>query len=186
MNKDEVEYWKDFYKTYKNKNPSNFAIFINNYFKDNMKLLDAGCGNGRDSMYLSSKYQVVGIDKSAKLDDIKNCQFILSDFISYDKKNFDIIYSRFTFHSITDEDHQKFLESIYPGTYVCIETRSDKGLNEFRHHGNNHFRNLTNIDYLKDLLNKNNFDIEYIEENKGFAIYKDEDPTCIRVVCKKR
>lgn len=185
MNKDQVNYWNDFYKKFNLKKPSDFAVFINNYFDSNKKLLDAGCGNGRDSLYLSKKFKVTGIDKSTKMESIENCNFELADFISYDKKDFDIIYSRFTFHSITNEDHQKFLESIQPNTYLCIETRSDKGINEFRHHGNDHYRNLTNIDYLKKLLKKNNFSIELIEENQGFAIYKNEDPTCIRVISKK-
>ena len=48
-----------------------------------------------------------------------------------------------------------------------------------------HKLNFTNIDYLKKLLKENNFEILFIEENKNFAIYKNENPICIRVICKK-
>ena len=32
MNKDQVNYWNDFYKKFNLKKPSDFAVFINNYF----------------------------------------------------------------------------------------------------------------------------------------------------------
>lgn len=97
-----------------------------------------------------------------------------------------MIYSRFTFHSITNEDQCTFLNSItIPGTFLCIETRSDKGENSFRHHGDDHYRNFTNIDYLTNLLIRYNFNILYLKESNNLAIYKTEDPICIRVICIK-
>jgi trans-aconitate methyltransferase len=186
MNREEVDYWKNFYQNYKNTEPSNFAKFIYNYFdKDNLKLLDVGCGNGRDSYYLSSKYQVTGIDKSSLPKDRENCKFIQGDMVTYEKEDFDIIYSRFTFHSIPDELQEDLVKTIRPNTYLCIETRSDKGLNSHRVHGDTHYRNLTNIDKLKDLLEKYNFEILFIQESDNVAIYKEENPICIRVICKK-
>ena len=80
---------------------------------------------------------------------------------------------------------EKFIKSIHPSSYLCIETRSILGENDFRYHGNNHFRNLTDINYLKELLLSNNFSILFIEERDNFAIYKEENPICIRVICKK-
>ena len=184
----ESSYWRAFYSNFNINNSSNFALFVMNFFSknDKMMILDAGCGNGRDSYFLSTKHNVIGIDKAVKPIEKLNCNFILDNFVDYDKKNFDMIYSRFTFHSITNKDQEIFLKSVTkPNTFLCIETRSDKDKNTFRYYGDTHYRNFTNIDYLKKLLKENNFEILFIEENKNFAIYKNENPICIRVICKK-
>ena len=187
----DTNYWDTFYKQNNNilKNSSSFCKFVMDHFKtyENLYILDAGCGNGRDSYYLSNKYKVLGIDTSiGAIKNNDNCKFIKDDFCTYNKNNFDLIYSRFTFHSISNEDHDVFLNSITKsGTFLCIETRSDKSINTIRIFGDTHYRNFTNLDYLKNLLEKYKFEIIYIEENNNFAVYKKENPICIRVICKK-
>ena len=41
------------------------------------------------------------------------------------------------------------------------------------------------MDYIVNLLKDNNFDILYQNEDKDFAVYKNENPVCIRIICKK-
>lgn len=187
MNETEKEYWNNFYKSQVLiLKPSSFALFINNYFKDfSLNILDCGCGNGRDSYYLGKRNNVLGIDISNKPDDNNSCKFILDDFCNYNKKDYNLIYSRFTFHSITNEQQEEFIKSINKGTFLCIETRSDKSKDINKIHGDTHYRNYTNIEYLKQLLNKYNFKNIYIEESNGFAKYKNEDPVCIRLISEK-
>lgn len=188
MNSEQKNYWKKFYN---NKDlllkPSDFAKFIydNKIFNNKKTLLDCGCGNGRDSYYFSNKFNVLGIDSSFKPKNNKNVEFICDDFCNYPKKDFDIIYSRFTFHSITNDQQNIFLDSIPNGSYLAIETRSSLGECDNVYHGKTHYRNYTNLNYLKNLLTTKKFDILYIKEDKNFAIYKDENPICIRVICKK-
>jgi hypothetical protein len=98
----------------------------------------------------------------------------MDNFCTFNKASFDIIYSRFTFHSITNEDHEIFLDSIKPNSFLCIETRSDKGINDARYHGDNHYRNFTNKEYLYNLLLKYKFEIILFEESDNVAIYKTE------------
>jgi tellurite methyltransferase len=187
---DKSIYWKEFYDNFDNEQPSDFCKFVIDYIKDMniIKILDCGCGNGRDSYYFGKKYLVTGLDSSSYIPiQNENCKFLNDDFCKYNKDSYELIYSRFTFHSITNKEHKIFLESIKkPDTLLCIETRSDKGKNDKRYHGDNHYRNFTNIDYIKKILEVYGFKIEYIEENKDFAIYKDENPICIRVICKKQ
>jgi len=187
MNINEQKYWKEIYT--KQTIPiqhSEFALFIYNYFKDKIfNVLDCGCGNGRDSYYLSLYNKVHGIDTSNKPEDKENCTFEIADFCNYDKRDYNLIYSRFTFHSITNEQQEEFLNSINNNSYLCIETRSDKSYNINKVYGDTHYRNYTNIDYLKKILNKYNFNIIYIDENNGYAKYKNEDPICIRLISKK-
>ena len=101
-----------------------------------------------------------------------------------DKTPYNVIYSRFTFHSITNEQQENLVKSIAPNTFLCIETRSSKDAEEYRVFGDTHYRNLTNMDYLLNLLYKYNFTILFSNESKNVAIYKDENPTCIRIICK--
>jgi len=189
MNSNEITYWSTFYKQFNETAPSNFACFILNFFKDYdepLHILDVGCGNGRDSFYLSSKYATTGIDISTVPNRTRDhLQFIQGDMITIDKSYYDVIYSRFTFHSITNEQQEELVKSIAPNTFLCIETRSSKDADEYRFYGDNHYRNLTEMNYLINLLTKYNFTIIFSSESKDVAIYKEENPTCIRIICKK-
>ena len=150
-----------------------------------LTILDCGCGNGRDTYALAERHRVTGVDL-ATCPENANCSFKVDNFCTINKDDYQMIYSRFTFHSITNEDHGVFLNSIQtPGTYLCIETRSDKGQESFRYHGDTHYRNLTNLSYLINLLKDNQFEILYHCESDNLAVYKTENPICIRIICKK-
>ena len=188
MNNNETEYWKKFYNSGHILENTSFSKFVLTYIQKYNKLfniLDIGCGNGRDSYYLSKYYNVTGIDSSNKPIDKDNCTFILGNMINIDKSDFNLIYSRFSLHSISDECQEELLKSIKSNTILCIETRSIKGLNTYREHGDNHYRNLTDLNKFKNMLEKLNFEILFIEENNNFAKYKNENPICIRIICKK-
>jgi tellurite methyltransferase len=188
MNNNEIQYWKKFYNKKHVLENTSFSRFVLDYiqkFDKKFNILDIGCGNGRDSYYLSKYYNVTGIDSSNKPKEKENCKFILGDMIDIDKSKFDLIYSRFSFHSISDENQEKLLQSVKNDTLLFIETRSIKGLNTYREHGDGHYRNLTNINILKNMLEKNDFEILFVEEANNFAVYKTENPICIRIICKK-
>lgn len=187
---DEKLYWKQFYENKPNiQKPSDFCTFVIDYFKNNIEInnvMDAGCGNGRDSYELSKKYNVTGVDNCGyALTKNTNFNYKMESFINNNKKDFDLIYSRFTFHSITNEEQLLFLTTIQKNTYLAIEARSIKDIDNNVHFGKNHFRNYIDIDNLNDILNKNNFKILYIKEGKDMAKYKNENNLCIRVICKK-
>ena len=72
-----------------------------------------------------------------------------------------------------------------PGTYVAIEARSLMGMDDDVHHGKTHYRNWIDFGYLKDMLLEKKFNIMFMDEGVDMANYKDENPVCIRVICKK-
>jgi tellurite methyltransferase len=184
-------YWKTFYEngTFERQPHSNFCQFVMDFFenKNITTVLDVGCGDGRDSYFISTKYHTTGVENcGVDLTTTSAFNFINADFITIDKRKFDLIYSRFTFHSITNEDHQIFIDTIQPNTYLAIEARSSKGIDNQVFHGKTHYRNYINLEYITKLLLKNNFEILFIKEDIDMAIYKTENPICIRVICKKR
>jgi len=200
MNSSERTYWQNFYASFQEYTSSSFARFVHGFLhekglnKKHYRLLDVGCGNGRDSYYFAQQkdgceYDVCGMDASHTPRVREGCRFFLSDMTTYDGYDaYDVLYARFTFHSITDEQQESLLGHIQrPGIILCIETRSTKGYGTDCVHGNDsHFRNLTNADRLKGMLERHDFDIMHFEEGTGMAKHKNEDPVCIRVICKKR
>jgi len=185
----DTTYWSGFYSTDHTLEPSLFSTFVLDFFehKDKLNILDAGCGNGRDSYALSKRHDVVGLDTSSYLPKATdNCSFKTADFTTYDKTNFDLIYSRFSFHALDDEQQLVFLKSIKnPGTYLAIECRSDAGEDDPRVHGEKHFRNFVNHQRLDNQLSRLGFIGLYGKQGTGLAPYKTEDPVCIRTIVKK-
>jgi hypothetical protein len=95
-----------------------------------------------------------------------------------DKTGYDLIYSRFTFHSITNEQHIHFLDSISINSYLAIETRSKQSETDHVFYGKTHYRNYTDFKYLEMLLISNNFEIIYMNEDDNYNMcykccYKD-------------
>jgi tellurite methyltransferase len=152
-----------------------------------INVLDCGCGNGRDSYELKKKYIVDAVDNCGFIPkNEENLNFMNNNFISINKSKYDLIYSRFTFHSITNEEHNEFLKTIKKNSYLVIEARSIKGEDEFIYHGKTHYRNFIGLDYIRKLLIDNEFEILFLKEERGFSVYKGEDPYCIRVICLKK
>ena len=188
---DQKIYWKQFYENKPNiQKPSDFCFFIIDYFKNikNIKnVMDSGCGNGRDSNELSKIYNVTGVDNWGFIFDNKiNFDYKIESFIDNDKTNYDLIYSRFTFHSITNNEQVIFLKTIPKNAYLAIEARSIKDMDNEVFFGKDHYRNYIDIEHLKKILYENNFQILYIEEGPNMAKYKDENNICIRTICKKK
>ncbi len=205
------KFWNNFYKNnLAVSRPSDFAIFILKFLKkNNSKIIDIGCGNGRDIFFFKkNKIDFIGIDLSKnatqlikkKLENKQDKNKVFNnDFVRFDyKKNVRTkfsIYSRFTWHTINQKNEDIFLNKIsnLPNlTYLFIETRSIKddlcgvgkkiGKNEFV---TDHYRRFIN---KKDLIKKlqKNFKIIYLKESKGFSKFKKEDPCLIRVIAVKK
>ena len=115
-----------------------------------------------------------------------DCEFCYYQGLLHIKTNYDLIYSRFTFHSITNDEQVIFLKTIPKNAYLAIEARSIKDIDNNIYFGREHYRNYIDIEHLKKKLYENNFQILYIEEGPNMAKYKNENNICIRTVCKKR
>lgn len=204
-------YWENFYsKQNAELKPSLFAIYVNNLFDGKLKnIIELGCGNGRDSIFFANnQHDVLAIDQCKseisflqnQYKQIDNLTFRCADFtsLSHDNK-YDMIYSRFTLHSVNKEEEQRVLrwayENLNEAGMFCIEVRGKK--NEIYKLGeaveneidafiyNDHYRRFLDFDVLCNDLKELGFDLIFSAEDKDFAPFNGENETYIRVIAKK-
>ena len=206
----DLQYWNKYYddilKSSINSEPSPFARYLveAGMFQNRTSVFELGCGNGRDSLYFTKQGMiVVAVDQCQNttlyLNKFDNLTSFNQDFTNLDALDpkTEIIYSRFTFHSIDVSGEDRTLSWVYNNLkkdgLFCIEARTikdplcgkgiDKGNNIWFH--NDHHRRFINADIFKMKLEKAGFSIIQFEENSGFAKHKDEDPTVLRAILKK-
>lgn len=141
----DLTYWDNYYKTHKhNAINSLFSAFVREeYLKPHTRLLELGCGNGRDSVYFAkSAIATTAIDQVQSEIDYLNahfgalgCTFVCGDFSELSQIDsltppYECIYSRFSLHSITHAQ-QRALFAQLPrylalGGILAIETRGYK------------------------------------------------------------
>ena len=79
-------FWDKFYiKKNITTKPSSFAKYCKkNFIKKNKKILEIGCGNGRDSFYFfKSKLNVTAIDKSKEVIALNKARFAKKKIIKF-------------------------------------------------------------------------------------------------------
>lgn len=206
----DTKYWNNFYCDARNiSEPSLFATTIGKQLLPEKNLLELGCGNGRDSLYFYHLgLNVTAIDASDII--IKKLQndypygnicFICDDFVcspTIFAGQYDYCYSRFTIHSINEEQESEVIKNVYKvlkdGGKFFIEVRSvnDKicgkgkkiGRNSYIYEG--HYRRFIVKEELEQKMINVGFDVEYSEEKEGFAPFKNTNPPIIRLIGKKK
>lgn len=169
-------------------------------------LLELGHGNGRDALYFAKLgVNVFGCDQSGMIcegsGDIVDLQ--QGDFTELDleqirsrfgQDSFDHVYSRFSWHSITELGEYKTLDWIRqvlsPYGSLLIECRTvydelfqvgfPKGTWTYQS-ADGHCRRFIQPGRLINHLLEDGFQIDYAEVGRGFAPYKNEDPKVLRV-----
>lgn len=214
-------YWSKFYaKHIADKKPSLFAKFVwENYLremphfchiersevsqKNSLRLIELGCGNGRDSVYFAKNgVTVLGIDQCENMIDSlnkkhksANLAFKSGDFTALPNAEsaFDTIYSRFTLHSINASQQSNLFKWISANLkadgILAIECRGYKnalyGLGEMVETDafiyENHYRRFVNLESLLEILG-DDYQIAFAKEDKGFAPFKDEDDFFVRII----
>ncbi|EAJ5709781.1 class I SAM-dependent methyltransferase [Campylobacter lari] len=126
------KYWTDFYQSHRDPFAASlFAKFCyKHYIKKYDLLLELGCGNGRDSIFFSKnsirvdaidlcKKEIYYLNQKHKGD---NVRFICMDFSEIDfVDKYDIVYSRFTLHSISEEQENR----LFPAVYKALKKYKD-------------------------------------------------------------
>ena len=195
-----LSYWNKFYKNFSLEEETSFANFIAKKIQPNKKLLDIGCGNGRDTIFFKKKnLKAVGLDNSKTAinkNKLKNKKiFKYLDFckkkISLDK--FDYIYARFFLHTINENQEYNFFRNCKKiskkKSLIFLEFRTTKDTlikkgkrisKKERIYG--HYRRFIDVIELKAKLKKLNFKIMYFKVSIKFAPFKNEKPNICRII----
>jgi len=205
---DNAAYWDQYYKNrICSEEPSPFAQYVATLVEPGKRMVELGCGNGRDAVYFAGQgLQLTALDMSQEAitqlqsRNIPNAEFLCGDFVNADvhqPNSYDYAYSRFTIHSINHNQEQVLLNNLFrglrPGGKLFIEVRSvndplfGKGRQVERnaYFYDNHYRRFIVLTELLDSLESRGFRVEYAQERTGFAPYGNDDPPVIRVVAAK-
>jgi bifunctional enzyme CysN/CysC len=201
-------HWASYYRAQRGAAPpSPFAIDCMAGLAGGQRLLELGCGNGRDAIWFADQgLAVTAVDSSA--DAIRACEAAASGrpihFLCGDAsrlvdtlvETFDVVYSRFSLHAMTRPEEEGALRGAHqllvPGGLLLIECRS---INDpLARQGEvlspterifGHYRRFIVREELEAGLRELGFAVENVIEDQGLARYGDEDPVVIRVVARK-
>jgi cyclopropane fatty-acyl-phospholipid synthase-like methyltransferase len=125
-------FWDEQYKEKKylwGREPSELAKVVSQYLRENMadrklKVLDIGCGYGRDAIFLSKEHNciVLGIDISGEAIDIaskavpeslrQRLEFRQYDFKEFFGDGFDIVFSSSLYQLLGEDDRRQFVRTV--------------------------------------------------------------------------
>lgn len=198
------DHWKSFYSSGQApRKPSPFAESVNETLAPGSRLLEVGCGNGRDALFFASVgHAVSALDPSASA--IESCRDndpenratfyhgTLPDLIGTLPRKFDAIYSRFVIHAMPLNEERQLLADmtrvLENGGRLFIECRSIN--DQMAREGEvisptervlGHYRRFIIKEDLEARLQSNGFTILNSVESKGLAVFKDQDPVVIRI-----
>ncbi len=174
------KYWDKFYEKYKEDGPSSFAVEVLFALNSKDKVVDLGCGNGRDVYFFrDNEVSATGVDESFESRCIT--KDTISNYMSTTKSP-KHVYTRFFWHAIPREEQLKVLDWVSEWIYIEARTTEDQ---KRYHKFTKHYRNYVSVPRLVKDLKDNGFQIVRLEEGTGFSKFKGEDPHLVRVVARK-
>lgn len=176
-----MKHWDNFYKNFQESDPSNFAKYVLslNLINENDKIIEIGCGNGRDLKHLRKHFSnATGLDAA----EIRDLDYINQDVCEFIKNpcGYDVLYSRFFFHSIPAELTEKIIK--WNKNFIFAEFRVKEDVPILF---TDHERFLVDPEWFKNLLISENYQVLSFEISKGWSKYKNEDPLLARVIAKR-
>ena len=180
--------------------------FALGYMQADNKLIDLGCGNGRDSVYFCSKgIKVTAVDSSkdaiAAFDGTMPIFAVCDDFVTAKALfcvDYDYCYARWSIHAINQEQQDELLPNVYNalkrGGFFFAEARTiddvkygqgkQLGVHEF--FSDNHYRRFIDPAQFTAQLESLGFEIVFCEQSDAFSVVGDDAPMLVRVVARKQ
>lgn len=188
------EYWDSYYRDARNPGPSQFALFCRYFLNPGDRLVDCGCGDGRDSKWFASEgISVVVFDRSVEaiksLHGIPGMECHVARLDEFRFHEATAVYARWVLHSVSEEVASSFIcnakQDLKPGGLLMLECRSDWDLAAMDQQRNaDHYRRFVNAyDLRRSLFG---MDIVHFGESRGWSKVGDDDPLLIRAIARKQ
>jgi cyclopropane fatty-acyl-phospholipid synthase-like methyltransferase len=198
-------YWDQYYSNLTDVTrllPSQFAIFVAGELQSPHRIIEFGCGNGRDSLLFSSHgHRVIGVDASDPA--IKHCERLAetleetADFLTSAIDEPDLvgristsegptlIYARFFLHAITESEEQSFFQCANTltnhGDIMAVEYRTVRDLSQAKT-TLSHYRRFMDPAVFELAAAHHGFHVRYGVEGLGYAKHMQEDAYVARCV----
>jgi SAM-dependent methyltransferase len=202
-------YWNEYYSSHASTVrplPSQFATFVAGELAGPSRVVELGCGNGRDSVFFASYgHAVTGVDGSEAA--VESCTALAkalrvnADFLvsRIDDPQLPqrigatevplVVYARFFVHAITDAEEQDFLRLAAaitkPGDLLAVEYRTVRDQSGAKVTGAHYRRFVTPATFQARALAQG-FEVDYATEGFGFAKYRQDDAYVARELFTKR
>jgi SAM-dependent methyltransferase len=206
-------YWADFYSHNRLTAPSPFGALLAARSDLPDRIVDLGCGDGRDAIaFAQAGRQVVGLDYSAAAVDHateRATELGLSDLASFEvvilgrgtrykralrdargrSAEPTLFYARFFLNSLTDEAQDALMAAIAdvaaPGDMFAAEFRTDRDETTKKAFGK-HFRRFQNGPVFAKALAEQYGFVPFVEqEGNGLSVFEGEDPHLYRVIARR-
>jgi SAM-dependent methyltransferase len=202
-------YWDDYYahrSPVRRPIPSQFAAFVAGELEQANRIIELGCGSGRDAIFFASYgHDVTGVDASVEA--VKSCDELaenvgvratflvgriddprLSERLDASTRPL-LIYARFFLHAISPTEEQAFLDLA-----TALTRTSDKLAVEYRTVRDASGAKVTEKHYRRFVVParfeasalERGFDVSYAVEGFGFAKYKHDDAYVARTLLVRR
>lgn len=210
-------FWDNYYSTGAGDNPlndssSSFVQFCSPFIPPGGKIVEFGCGNGRDARWFAmKKMQYLGLDLSIAAvqqcrrrfagDCVEHCEFLAEDFAAQDllldrSGCYDLVYSRFTMHSVTDDQEAVAFANAFrllkPGGRFMLEARSTRdprcGVGVRVSHNayvETHYRRFLELDSTISRFEEAGFDVRIACEELRAAIFLSDKAAVVRIIAIK-
>lgn len=200
-------YWEQYYTSAElvRPVPSQFAAFVASELPGPQRLIEFGCGTGRDALFFATYgHQVVAVDASRaatehgaalarELDE--KVDFIAADIDDPNLADMipgasgpTTVYARFFLHAITESEEQAFLETAakltQPGDLMALEYRTLRDQSGAKATGK-HYRRFINPADFQFAATERGFHARYSVEGFGFAKYKQDDAYVARGIWER-
>jgi SAM-dependent methyltransferase len=202
------DYWDEYYAARASTRralPSQFATFVAGELDRPHRVIELGCGNGRDSIFFSSYgHDVTGVDGSDAA--VAACTALaaaLGESATFLQSTIDhprlverlsgspgphLVYARFFVHAITDGEEEVFLdlasELTGPGDLLAVEYRTVRdqvGAKETA----THYRRFVMPSTFEARALQRGFEVAYAVEGFGFAKWRHDDAYVARALLRR-
>lgn len=201
-------YWDTFYSTQRiTTQATSFTRRVLEDIQPHQRLLELGCGNGRDARFFAENgHRVTAIDRCReaiilcrKSIVVPGLSFVAGTLPQVGGETqclFDIIYSRFVIHAMSLEEEVAFLKSAFhllrAGGRLFVECRSIHDplsrLGEAispteRIHG--HYRRFIVLHEFRERVVAAGFRVTFEQEACNLAVYGNDNPVVVRLFAER-